>query len=216
MTLASAAFYQPRFVAAKAKRSKTAPTMYVLDRARLTPYQDESTQFDNRHAARLPSVAKLKGAGVKHVLYVAPRDSDIELDDENEPFRFYASSGVDVKLVGADAFRAASTGGGENVYYGGSAESHESFWLEYPWAPAKKGATKLPISILGAAYAPRMRATAFDGIAVPADAPPGTRPRPANFGYVPVMIATTGVILGARYSRSGSWNRTSWGSSSGS
>jgi hypothetical protein len=39
-----------------------------------------------------------------------------------------------------------------------------------------------------------------------------TKPRPTTFGTVPVVIAVgTGVILGARYSRSGSWNRASGG-----
>ena len=40
-----------------------------------------------------------------------------------------------------------------------------------------------------------------------------TPPRPIAFGTVPVVIAaTTGVILGAKMSRSGSWTRSSsWG-----
>jgi hypothetical protein len=42
---------------------------------------------------------------------------------------------------------------------------------------------------------------------------PASRPHPADFATVPVAIAIgTGLILGARYSRSGSWNRTSGGS----
>lgn len=189
--------------------------MYVLDRARLTPYQDEATQFDNRHSARLPVGIKLRAAGIKRVLYVAPKDTDVELDDQNEPFRIYAMNNLDVKVVGQDAFRIASVNGADVAYYGGSAESHESFWIDYPWATPKKGAVKAS-AFVGPTYSPRVRPTVFDGIATSADAPAGARPRPPNFGYVPVMVATTGVILGASYSRSGSWNRTSWGSSSGS
>jgi hypothetical protein len=41
------------------------------------------------------------------------------------------------------------------------------------------------------------------------------RTRPTGFGVVPVAVAVgTGVVLGAKMSRSGSWNRTNYGSSS--
>jgi hypothetical protein len=44
-------------------------------------------------------------------------------------------------------------------------------------------------------------------------APSSTRPRPSGFGTVPVVVAiATGVILGAKLFRNGSWNRaSSWG-----
>ena len=218
LTLAAAAYYQPRLVQAKTKRPATAPPMYVLDRARLTPYKDEATQFDNRHSARIPTAARLKAAGVKRVLYVVPKDVfDTDLDDVNEPLVSYANAGIDVKLLGLDAFGIAPGPGGvgEAAYYGDSAQTHESFWVDYPWAKAKPGAAKGPARI-GPLFSPKLRTTEFSQAAAVPAATPDSRPRPANFGYVPVMIATTGVILGSRYSRSGSWNRTSWGSGSGS
>ena len=63
-------------------------------------------------------------------------------------------------------------------------------------------------------YTPTSRRTDYSAGA-PAT-PQGTRPRPTSFGAVPVAVAVgTGVILGAKLSRNGSWNRAT-GASSGS
>jgi hypothetical protein len=96
------------------------------------------------------------------------------------------------------------------VYYGGSRGSHHAFFVDYPWARPARPATARPASNPGKSYAPRARASAYSS-----GSPSGavaSKPRPVTFGTVPVVVAVgTGVILGARYSRSGSWNRASGG-----
>lgn len=78
-------------------------------------------------------------------------------------------------------------------------------------APALDG----PSYLAAPPYTPAPRQTPFSS-GLPASSASANRPRPSNFGMVPVAIAVaTGVVLGARASRSGSWNRTS-SSSSGS
>lgn len=66
------------------------------------------------------------------------------------------------------------------------------------------GASTAP---LGVDYAPVPRRTAFSS-----GAPNGTRPTPAQFGTVPVVLSLIGgTLLGVAWSRSGSWNRGSGG-----
>lgn len=208
LTLAAAAYYQPLFAKKGAARRVTAPAVLVLDRARLTPYTDEASQFDNRWVAKLPSAAALRELGVKRALYVAPTAADtLELDDINDDFVLYASGGIDVKMVaatdfGPDPTRAAAAD--EPYFYGNDEEGHLGFWKNYPWNAPQKAVTRVPVGVSnGYTYTPRPRSTFFNGSA-----------RPAGFGMVPVIIAAgTGAILGAKLSRSGSWNRSSgsWG-----
>ena len=90
--LAAAAYYQPLFARHASNdagsRPKTtahaAPPMIVLDRHRLDPYTDDSSQFDNRHVARVPGGPALKALGIAHVLYVSPTGADHELDDHGQ------------------------------------------------------------------------------------------------------------------------------------
>jgi hypothetical protein len=230
LTLAAAAFYQPLFARTVLERPVKAPAMFVLDRARLAPYTDEKTQFDNRHLARLPTAANLTALGVKHVLYVVPKDGDVrESDDLNDDLVFYKASSIDVKAVGVSAFGpdpaepalpdaghfpdgGARPNDGPAYYYGRSAKSNEAFWLDYPWTTPLRGATSpTDVSPAGKQFDPAPRATAFSS-----GSPTGAavKPRPASFGTVPIIVAVgTGVILGAALSRNGSWNRSSgsWG-----
>lgn len=219
-TLSAAAYYQPLFEASKrnpTNRGKK-PPMFVLDRRRINAYSDDATQFDNRYVAKLPSPASaLKSLGVQHVLYVVPTRADTskELDDLNDDFVSYVAAGIDVKALSLDLFGPdaspidagpADTGG---VYYGGSRTSHHSFFMDYPWARPARTATARPTNP-GRNYSPTARSSTFSSGAP--NTPVSTRPRPSNFGTVPVVIAVgTGVVLGARYSRSGSWNRSSGG-----
>jgi hypothetical protein len=63
------------------------------------------------------------------------------------------------------------------------------------------------------AYVPAPRVTPYSSGTAPTSST--VRTRPTSFGVVPVAVAVgTGVVLGAKMSRSGSWNRTNYGSSS--
>jgi hypothetical protein len=219
--LAAAAYYQPLFAKfAKNGASGAHPApMIVLDRRRLNGYTDDATQFDNRHVARVPGGQALNQLGISHVLYVAPTGTDKELDDLNDDFVLYARVGLDVKVVGADAFAPdANDGAGPAsgpdddrpiYYYGGRIGSNGWFWRDYPWARAPAGAVAPSRILAGANYIPIPRQTPFSsGSAGPA----AQRPRPAGFGTVPVVISVaTGLVLGAKLFRSGSWNRSSGG-----
>jgi hypothetical protein len=213
-TLAAALYYQPLFAKAAMARQSTptaAPAMFVLDRDRLFPYADESVQFDNRHVARLPTPAKLKELGIHRILYVAPFDTTLpELDDLNGVFVAEAASGLTVRMLGANAFGPLSGPDATSTYYyGGTLASHQSFWVDYPWVmPPRTGVHPPNISTLGKDYVPVPRKTLFGFGPSGAPAQPGS----PSFGMVNVIVAaTSGAILGAAISRSGSWNRSSGG-----
>jgi hypothetical protein len=226
-TLSAAAYYQPLFAKERGARVpvKGKPPMFVLDRRRLAPYTDDATQFDNRYVAKLPwPAASLSPLGVERVLYVVPARSDAsrELDDLNDELVAYSQGGVDVRAISLDMFSAPPAGAAPaldagappidtgGVYYGGTPGSHWSFFTDYPWAKSPRPATARPASNPGASYRPVARTSSYSngtGSAV-------NKPRPPNFGTVPVVIAIgTGAIVAAKYSRSGSWNRSSgsWG-----
>lgn len=212
LVLGAAAYYQPLFARTMVSRKQPGPPALVLDRSRLAAYTDDAKEFDNRYAAKLPTAAALKDLGVKHVLYVVPTASDlVELDDLNEQLLGYISAGVDVKAVavsdfGPDPRRPIPAGQAANdapYFYGSDASAHPGFWDRYLWSPPPKQAHPIPSNVSsGYNYAVRPRKTAFSS----AVATPG-------FGLVPVVVALgTGAILGAKLSRSGSWNRASSGS----
>ena len=212
LTLGAAAYYQPLFARTMASRKQPGPPLLVLDRSRLAAYTDDATQFDNRYAAKLPTAASLKDLGVKHVLYVVPTASElVELDDLNEQLLGYVSAGVDVKAVAVSDFGpdprrpilAGQTADEALYYYGSDASAHQGFWDRYLWSPPSKVAHAIPSNVSsGYSYAPKPRATAFSSAVAP-----------TGFGLVPVVVALgTGAILGAKLSRSGSWNRASSGS----
>ena len=216
-TLSAAAYYQPLFAEARGKARAGRPPMFVLDRRRIAAYTDDAREFDNRYVAKLPtSAAAMRALDVSHVLYVVPTRSDAsrELDDLNDELVLYGAGGLDVKAVSLDMFAAdpdAGTALGDGgVFYGGSAGSHHAFFVDYPWAKPARPATTRPASNPGKSYVPRARVTPYSS-----GNPSGTvtsKPRPTSFGTVPVVIAVgTGVILGARYQRNGSWNRSSGG-----
>jgi hypothetical protein len=241
LTLAACAYYQPLFAARNAnangdplsapadagKPSRTTPTkrallpMFVLDRARLAPYSDDSKQFDNRYTARVPSVAPLAKLGISRVLYVMPANTDVELDDLNDDFVYTVKQSGVVRAVAAETFTAAVVARGDGgvsdlaYYYGDGAATNEWFWKDYPYSSpyVPRGATPPtePSSSRRAKdYVPTARLSPFSTGAMAGSLTP---PRPPTFGLVPVVVAAaTGVILGAKMSRSGSWTRSSsWG-----
>lgn len=227
LTLAACAYYQPLFARARTDNaSKNLPPLFVLDRSRLATYTDDAKQFDNRYVARVPSVAQLAKLGISHVLYVAPTDSDRELDDLNDEFVYTVRQGTPMKIVGASSFASgvsvvapsstdAGAPSGPTYYYGGDPTMNEWFWIDYPWSTPwfpKGGKPPVEPSFIRTAkdYVPVARPSAFSTGAYAGSLTP---PRPPTFGMVPVVVAAaTGVILGAKMSRSGSWTRSSsWG-----
>jgi hypothetical protein len=107
---------------------------------------------------------------------------------------------------GVDAGSSTSSG---PFYYGGSKTTHPTFWTH--WSAPASGLSTNDVQT----HTPTPRATSFSSGA-PVTSSTSPRPRPTGFGTVPVAIAVgTGVILGAKLSRSGSWNRTT-STSSGS
>ena len=228
LTLAACAYYQPLFARTKSLMPKNAPPLFVLDRARLAPYSDDAKQFDNRYVARVPSVAQLAKLGISRVLYVTPTDADLELDDLTDDFVYTVHQGSPVKLVATSSFagvgtalknsdstRDAGADTGAVYFYGSGPETHEWFWNDYPWstpyvAKGGKPPIEVPFFRSGKDYVPVARPGPFSTGASSGSITP---PRPPTFGLVPVVVAAaTGVILGAKMSRSGSWTRSSsWG-----
>lgn len=215
LTLAAAAYYQPLFAKARSTRPKGARPLFVLDRKRLATYTDDASQFDNRHTARLPSTSSLAGLGIKNILYVAPNAVERqELDDIADDFLAYAGAMLVLRVVPATAFERGAVDpigdGGRSpagpYFYGGSQNANGAFWTH--WSSPESGLSTNEVQ----KFSPQPRKTEFSA-GVPTTS---QRPRPTNFGMVPVAIAVgTGVILGAKLSRSGSWYRAS-STSSGS
>jgi len=233
LALAACAYYQPLF--ATKSTPSNAPPLFVLDRNRLAAYADDAKQFDNRYVARVPSTPALAKLGISRVLYITPTDADRELDDLNDDFVYTVRQGAQLKLLGATVIASgiaptpppgttaidagASDGGvrdtGPQYFYGGDPTTHEWFWIDYPWStPYTPKGQKPPVepsfSRTGPSYVPMARPSPFSTGALSGSLTP---PRPIAFGTVPVVIAAaTGVILGAKMSRSGSWTRSSsWG-----
>lgn len=208
LTLGALAYYQPRFALTKRSRRPSLNAMLVLDRNRLRPYTDESTQFDNRYFAKLPSAAAMKQL-VKRVLYVTADATSFELDDVNDDLVAYGREGIDVRMVAATDFQLARDPAAADptlppsARFGGTKESNEGFWLIYPWSDPASSAK--PSAGTVASWKPKARTTSFSTAG-------GVKSPPPNFGTVPVMVALgTGVVLGAKLSRSGSWTRSSGG-----
>lgn len=216
LALAAAAYYQPLFVKAKAARPADSQPLFVLDRTRLTPYTDSVGKFDNRYTARLPSPPTLKSATsgkIKWLLYVVGSPSDLpELEDLNEAFVGFASGNVPVRAITLDMFKPAADG---SLAYTGGASTPAAPPNGGAPAPAPSDQFVADYSVDGTydsgvgggsggdsyqrihTYRPSVRSTSATGSS------------PADFGTAPIVIAAaTGAVLGSRYDRRGSWNRT--------
>jgi hypothetical protein len=195
-TLAAAVYYQPVFTKAREKRTGNEPALFVLDRARLSPYTDNATQFDNRYWAKLPF--DLKALGYSKVLYLVPTAADLpELDDLNGPFVGWKSSGVDVRALALNSFTAS---GDSAAYDTRTSDPGAAFAVDYGWleanAVAPAGSTPAN-NVAALSYRPAARAA--------------SQPQ-ESIGIAPVIIGVgTGLLLGSRLNRSGSWNRASGG-----
>jgi hypothetical protein len=226
-TLSAALTLAGEFDDASKARRADAPRLIVLDRDRLAPYSESPSQFDNRYVAKVPDGAALKAMGYTHVICVVPRDSDLESDDLNDDFVAYEASGISTRLLGANAVArddgvaprpvvagARDYDDGRTYAYGGSMRTHHWFWMHYPFARSAIQARPAP-----AYRAPQVpiapRTTMFSGGAAPIAAGSRVRVQPPAFATTPVVVTKDdGRVLGSRWTRSGSWTRSS-GSSSG-
>lgn len=205
MTLAALLYYQPLFVKARAARAPGAMPVFVLDRERLSPYIDASAKFDNRYAARMPSPAALQaatGGELKWVMYVVDAARDLpEQDDLNDMFLAYVAAGVPVRAISLDMFTEVAGGG--LGYTGGigslKPSGRETFLADYGAAGEVGG--------IGQGY--------LSGSTMPERYTPTARTHPSHVigasdfaTTAVVMSASSGALLGSRYDRRGSWNRT--------
>lgn len=196
LTLGSTLFYLGLLEENAKKRPTGAPPVFVLDRARLSPYDEDSEKFDNRYLATLPNADALSALGLKKILYVST-DGDKEADDLVDDMIAFTKKGIEVRMVSAAEFLAdpastkppvvlakrgasASYESNPNVYYGGSSSTHYWFWSSYGWGTPPRPATRPAFVSVRQPYVPVTRTTPFSGSGT------GTRTRPSDFGRVTV------------------------------
>jgi hypothetical protein len=228
LTLASAVFYRPVFLRARAVRPPDAPPVFVLDRNRLAHYTDEDGQFDNRYVAKLPTAENLRSLGIRHLLYLTPGKNDLrELDDLNDDFVELARHSIDVKVLPLSDLEAAAPSPETpaprtTYYYGGHPHTHFWFWNNYGWYTPRGGSLRLPPGNAGtprvpsappaqvsrgASYRAVARPTIFSSRSLGVGSGVGKQ-RPSGFGRVSVRAsASTGRISSVRPGRSGSFGR---------
>jgi len=150
LTLGATLYFLPELERARAGRAPSAPPMFVLDRQRLLPYDDDSEQFDNRYFAGLPSREALQAAGIRHLLYVTRDEATLDADDLNGDLVALDEGGLDVKLLALSDFSerplpgwldapdpncapAPLAGSGPHYYFGGSPAAQGCFAWWYGW-----------------------------------------------------------------------------------
>ena len=144
-TLAALIYYAAYVEEQHKQLPASAPGLLLLDSKRLTPYTDDSSQFDNRYLATVPSAEALKQRGVKNIMYIVPsREQKEENDDLNDDFVQYKDAKLKVVLFPLSDFQKVSqpvtktTPDGTpqratetRYFYGGGLESHLGFLLLY-------------------------------------------------------------------------------------
>ncbi len=206
LTLAALAYYQPRF-ASQRERVFSAP-LFVLDRARLSPYSEQSDRFDNRYYARMPKLPALAKDGVRALLYVVssptalPEPADLSAVLSAGPAPGAANEPtVEVRALALSDFASdPAAGHPEKLFYSGSARTDAAFWDAYSF-----GSKATPAARPSAASS----ATKDYRFVPPATPVPSTTP--ANLGRVAVVVAASGLILAAALDRRGSMNRFAGG-----
>jgi hypothetical protein len=200
LTLAALAYYQPRF-ASQRERAFSAP-LFVLDRARLSPYSEQSDRFDNRYYARMPKLAALAKDGVRAVLYVVagpsalPEPADLSAVLSAGPASATEPT-VEVRALALTDFGIdPGAGHPEKAFYGASARSDAGFWNDYSFGKGTQ-------AVAGS--------TATKDYRFVPPATPVASTTPANVGRVAVVVAASGLILAAALDRRGSMNRFAGG-----
>ncbi len=84
------------------------------------------------------------------------------------------------------------------MHYGGSPETDESFWVNYPFWP---GFRQKDFQVVASSSTKDYRVSPR----------PSTRPAPQSFGHVAVAVTATGLLVAAALDRRGSMNRFSGG-----
>ncbi|MFO0560595.1 MAG: hypothetical protein U0269_21445 [Polyangiales bacterium] len=222
MTLAAAAFFQPRFADAASRRAADAPPVYLMDRNRLRPYSDSGSYFDNRYIPSLASVSQLEAeARTRDILYIAPTDAALfDADDLNPTLVSYRTRGISVRTLTGQAFFSSSYEAPApttdpieqllqqaKIYYGGDL-AHEEHFVQHYFGDRD---TTAPPSDL-----PDSRAWAWEINARPTfQSALGSAGIPvAPIGTVEI-VTQNNRVLGLRSDRNGSWNRVSSSSSWG-
>jgi hypothetical protein len=198
LTLAAALYYRPKL--ARAPDPDRRQPMFVLDRARLSPYRDEPDRFDNRYLARLPSAEQLRGLRMARALYVAPTDAAEPLDDLDNMLALWREGGIEVRMLGCDRFEPAPPDPQQPVqpqqvpqqapaHYYGHRWGPPLFWFHYPWwtgprwpqqpspPPRPRGASFEPVAHLS-----RTRALAGTRVGTVVDPDPPTSSRGGSWG----------------------------------
>ncbi|MBA2480730.1 MAG: hypothetical protein H0V44_08710 [Planctomycetes bacterium] len=169
-TLAAAVYWRPEFVAAQAKRTRSAPALFVLDGNRLAPYANEAGRFDNRSVARLPDAAGFQALGITRVLYVRARSGEVaESDDLHELFLALGAAGVEVRhlalesaVSGPATLAAEAAQNPQDKGRPGSSFPALWFWYLYGWnRPAGIGSSGIRDG--DANYRATPRTTMFSG-----------------------------------------------------
>ena len=203
-TLAAAVYHQPHFRERAAQRLKDAPALFVLDRGRLASYTDDVAQFDNRYMAKLPSSLGAAAAAAIYVVDSATTDLP-ELADLGEIFRGWPLVRALALQSFVDTNATKKDGTPTNEYLFGGSAQHASFHRRYPKAdPSLTVLDEIPQNKSAEAYKPTTTAKTPQPFL---DSP--------GIGYVPVVILATGAVIGSRFNRSGTWNRTAYNSGGG-
>ncbi len=230
-TIGAMLFYAHEVEEKKTKLPANAPAVILLDNQRLSPYQDQDNQFDNRYLAKLPPVDQLKQRGVTGLIYLVRDESQQqELDDINDDFVEYQKNGIGVRMLRLSDFKpyeepvqVAETSGAQPVvrerhyYYGGSPWVHwwfyDHYWYRpYPTTVIVTGGRRIPYArpstpppVRPPTYRPVSRPTLFSGTRVGGVSGVG-KTKPSGFGRTSVRMSG-GRITGTRSGRSGSYGR---------
>jgi hypothetical protein len=237
LTLAAAAEYLPEFESsASAARSKR--PVFVLDSARQNLPTNLEEQFDNRYIAQLPSLEAMKGLGVTQVLCVIASSRQMPLNaDLSSTLTEWSQGGIQFSMMSVSAWtydvadqvarlaRQGTQGQDAGAPDGGKAVASErnalplfgtkardnQFEQLYPtlFAPPPKAKKMPPLEPVSAWAEPEVSLAGMHSF--PQAAVSVVRPMS---GVLPVVVGATGIVLGARLLRGGTYDRTgysSWG-----
>ena len=234
-TLGAMLYYAQEVEENKKERKADAPTVFVMDSNRLTPYKDAAGAFDNRYIATMPTAANLKSEGVKGVIYATPDQTRTqELDDLNEDFVGYREAGINVTMMPLTDFQppsaeavaehgavAESSTTNRTYYYGGHPYYSPFFFSYYPmFIPFRSynySGMNAPSTIRRPNYTPTRRPTMFSSSTQGGRTGIGKQ-KPTGFGRVSTRTVngrTSYTSASSSRSSSGSGRSGSFGRSGG-